>query len=303
MNISLGNTAKKKAKKQYGLQPKKTKNVLGDESSSEEEDQVAPSNGDHRAQVNRQLQQEQSALRKRAAAAMYDYDFDGQYETQETEQQETQERNSSPKEKKSRYIQDLLQAAQQRKLQREDVYERKLAQEQAEEDALLENQGKEKFVTKAYRKRLQERQQWKAAQDEQEQQEQTSNSRNMGVAGFYGNLSRNVAMGGAKEQESNKKKTDPNPLQDDDGDDDDFNPYAGGDPTSGFTKAAPNEENSKEPPSSFLDGFAPSKSESEPKEPQQEAKSSMRHIRMEKVAAARERYLQRKQQQQQNLKQ
>ena len=68
-----------------------------------------------------------------------------------------------PKEKKSRYIGELLKAAKQRERERDVIHERKVAKEQAQEEA--EYMGKDKFVTKAYKQKLAERELW--AQEEE----------------------------------------------------------------------------------------------------------------------------------------
>ena len=78
------------------------------------------------------------------------YDYDGAYDSMQTKKQKEEEasNNEEPKEKKSRYIQDLLKQSEKRTIEREAIYERKVAREQEAEDAQADYRGKEKFLTK-----------------------------------------------------------------------------------------------------------------------------------------------------------
>lgn len=169
-------------------------NVLGDEEDDDNEDELHPATS--RAAVNRALLSEQAALRKRAQEAVYDYD--GEYDTFK------QPEKVAPKqeERKSRYIGGLLKAADQRKRERDIVYERKVAKEQAEEDAEVDFRGKDKFVTAAYKKKLEERELWLAEEESKRKAEEandvTKQTGGLAMANFYGNMNRNVAMGGGE---------------------------------------------------------------------------------------------------------
>jgi len=302
MNISLGRGGKSQSKKKKKI---KSKNVLGDDGSSDDEpntNDAVPAPGS-RASVNQAIAREQEALRKRAqqVIATEEYDYDGAYESfhpSANEQSKKEEVSSQgpPEKKKSRYIGDLLQAANHRQRERELRLERKIAKEQE-----LESGGddKEQFVTAAYKRKLQERELWQAQEDEKAKQEELNDvTKQVGgaaVANFYGNFQRNVALGG--EQETKDSKVSPQQQQDD----------------GGPLTTSPNENNEvKSSPvggMNFLDGFerAPGEDAKEPnptKEsvgtstkhtpPREEAAMSARQQREEKVAQARIRYLERK---------
>lgn len=61
-----------------------------------------------------------------------------------------------------KYIQKLIQKAEERKREHDIIYERKLTKERSKEDHLYED--KDKFVTSAYRKKLEEQKKWEAEQ-------------------------------------------------------------------------------------------------------------------------------------------
>eukprot|EP00980_Cylindrotheca_fusiformis_P001645 scaffold374_cov124-Cylindrotheca_fusiformis.AAC.4 len=296
MNISLA-SKKKKAKKAtigYGLNNRsgasKT-NVFGESSSSEDEqdDNGGTSN---RRRVNQQILKEQDALRKRAQAAAASleensvYDYDGAYDSFKA----PENTNPSPKkeERSSKYIGDLLKAAKQRERERDLIYERKLAKEQAEEDGQSDYQGKEKFITNAYKRKLEERKQWEQEEKEKERQEDendvTKKTAGTAFANFYGNLNRNVAMGGEKAGTAEdgygsveRDNTEEAPSRDGPG----F--LSGFERTDGASEQGKDEDNEAEPPS-------------EPKEENEVSAPvlCLREKREEKVREARKRYLQRK---------
>jgi coiled-coil domain-containing protein 55 len=232
MNISLA-PQKKKAKKTsssigFGLNnraaatttttitKKKSTNVFDGGSDDDDEEEEQALSG--REQVNRQIGREQAALRKRAQAAAAAiqvedpgvYDYDGAYDSFKEASETTKNAASKQQgERKSKYIGDLLKASKKRERERDVIHERKVAREQAEEDAKEEYQGKEKFITKAYKRKLEERKQWEAEDEEKEREEEandvTKKAAGAAFAGFYGNFNRNVAMGGGDEAKENEK--------------------------------------------------------------------------------------------------
>jgi hypothetical protein len=237
MNISFAG-AKEKGKKrslEFGLNNRSTKtnnvskNVFGDDDSSDDDDDDDDNDVDDvdqkdeitkssvgvvsggRKAVNQQIVKEQASLRKRAQAAMMAvedpsmYDYDGVYDTFKSNNTTTDEQRkrttaTSQENRKSKYVGDLLKAAKVRERERDAIYERRIAKEQAEEDAKDEYSGKEKFVSKAYKRKLEERRQWEQEQDEKEREEAandvTKKSAGVAFAHFYGNLNKNVAAGG-----------------------------------------------------------------------------------------------------------
>ncbi|KAL3932150.1 MAG: hypothetical protein SGBAC_010987 [Bacillariaceae sp.] len=211
MNISLA-SAKKKAKKgsiRYGLNKRGISDAFDGSSSSDEG--TGDQHSSHRERVNQQIAKEQDALRKRAqvAASAVDasvYDYDGVYDSFKPAAKK--ETSKGKEQRKSKYIGDLLQAAKKRERQRDAVHERKVAMEQAEEDLQADYQGKEKFVTRAYKRKLEERKQWeleeKQKEDEEEQNDVTKKVAGAAFANFYGNFNRNVAMGGGADTKGDK---------------------------------------------------------------------------------------------------
>lgn len=213
MNINLSKAAAAKKKKGFalGLNARGAAAAafghVGDDSSSEEEEPAAFG----REAVNRAIAKEQAALRARAAAAADGsldaaavYDYDGAYYSfhLDTKKKETAKEDS----KESRYIGDLLKAAEQRKQERDVAHERKVARDQAaEEEAEPEFRGKDKFVTAAYKRKLQERKVWQAQEEKQrkleEENDVTKRTDGAGMASFYGNLTKNVAMGGGTSEQ------------------------------------------------------------------------------------------------------
>lgn len=304
---------------QRGVSKKRRKkNVLDDDddSSSDVDDgSVNEKDGDQssslRAKVNQEIAHEQAALRKRAQAAAAAaaattshndfYDYDGAYDSFQPEQikKDTAQTDNDSGNKGSRYIGDLLKAAEHRKREREMVLERKIARElQAEEEQDDDVRGKEKFITAAYRRKLQERELWhaeeaKKLQDEEENDVTKRTDAGVAIATFYGNLNKNVAMGGAKETASD---------------------YANEtDDANNAREASPQTEENVAS-RGFLDGFEKGDSENDKDNEQQDRvdenekdatasqsasdaqmtkRQSVRQLREEKVKQARIRYFQR----------
>ncbi|GFH47698.1 coiled-coil domain-containing protein 55 [Chaetoceros tenuissimus] len=213
--FNLKEAASKKKKGSFGLNKRCKKSVFGNDSSSDE-DETGPSSSTNKAtsrqNFNKDLLAEQAALRKRAEKAMTSstdvYNYDEDYESfsaghafDKTTQQEPQD--VSGEKPKSRYIENLLQKAKERQYEREIVLERIIAKEQAEEDLSADYRDKEKFVTKSYKRKLEEREAWlkQDAEKQKRDEERDVSKQNAGVAmmGFYGNLSR-IGAGHAGEE-------------------------------------------------------------------------------------------------------
>jgi coiled-coil domain-containing protein 55 len=334
MNINLGDAKKKQTKASsigYGLNnrgakeaAKKKSNVFDDDDDdddSDDPDNNAPKDEDlsGREQVNQQIAKEQAALRVRAqaaAAAIKDpsiYDYDGAYDSFNKPQDGDGDGKPKVEEKdrKSRYIGDLLSAAKKRERERDAIHERKVAREQAEEDAHEDFRGKEKFVTKAYKRKLEERKRWEAEEEEQRKTEEendvTKKTDGAALGNFYGNFSRNVAMGGGILEETNedKEKTDEESAVDDPMDEvrkgpmDDFAKGSSEmDFLDGFAKSdGPGGAEDHANASPHQDEVGESRStakEIDSKQPPSDG-LSMRERREKKVAEARVRYLERRQ--------
>ncbi|KAG7350783.1 coiled-coil domain containing protein [Nitzschia inconspicua] len=301
MNISFSATNQKKGNLGYGLNSRSsvadgssTKNVFGDDNSDEEECNEETANSSGRQAVNQQIAKEQAALRKRAQAILTTvedpsmYDYDGAYDTFKSKQDDAddQAKKKAQEDRKSKYIGDLLKAAQVRERERDAIYERRIAREQAEEDAKEEFSGKEKFVTKAYKRKLEERKQWELEQEEKERQEDandvTKKSAGAAFASFYGNLNKNVAAGGDRSVPNEEENGQPgkNPIDSYD----DFDPRGGF--MADFEK------------STDLQNGDAGEEEEQTKEPTQSSAPvdamSMRERRQKKIAEARIRYLKRR---------
>jgi hypothetical protein len=320
MNINLAGAASKKKKKQggggtnigFGLNKRGSGgkgNALldpeDDDDSSEEHNSNTPADNSmsaatsSRAAVNRELAVEQAALRKRAQEQILNakktagdsntYDYDGVYDSlhpDKNKEKSSAISQSQPGERKSRYISDLLKASEKRKKERDFVHERKVAKEQAaEEEEDSDLHGKEKFVTAAYKRKLEERELWKSAEEvkerEEEKEDVTKKTGEGAMASFYGNLNRNVAMGGAM----SKDKTDEGKSGADD-------------------EEAASAKDDAPFSLGFMDGFETSgggddntdmssKKESKEEEDPDVKQISMRQVREAKIAQARIRYFQR----------
>jgi hypothetical protein len=305
MNISLSGKGRKTKKQsiQYGLNPRKpaSRNVFGgDEDSLEddEDDDNRNSRQSGRALVNQQIAKEQAALRRRAQAALASaedssvYDFDGAYDSfKPKDDAPKKDSHKSNDERKSKYIGDLLKAAKVRDQERDAIFERKIAREQEEEDAKEEYQGKEKFVTKAYKRKLEERKQWEAEEERRSREEEandvTKKTAGAAFASFYGNLNRNVAAGRGEVVAENVMGLMDDPAE---MDDDDFDPRQGS--SKGFFG------DFVLPSQPIFDGNQTSEilnDADQPKEEdQKETGMSMRERRAKKIMEARIRYFKRK---------
>ena len=283
MNINLGASSKagKKKKKTLSL----GLNVLGDDEDVDDSEQTDVPPSSSRAAVNQALQVEQAALRKRAReAAEKVYDYDGSYETFKPTTNEP--KAPADEERKSRYIGELLQAAEKRKKERDIVYERKVAREQAQEEESADFRGKEKFVTAAYRKKLEERELWLAEEDAREREEEandvTKKTGGSAMASFYGNLNRNVAMGGSLQDNpevQGKQNVTDTPQANDSSDD---APEGRLSFVDGFEKASPGAEEEDQ-----------GKKLTEEAEDPSARRERLREATEEKIKKARERYFKR----------
>ncbi|MCL7039792.1 hypothetical protein MKW94_016365 [Papaver nudicaule] len=119
------------------------------------------------------------------------FDYDGNYDQmkEETARPLMQDRQE-PK-----YIHTLMAKAKERERAHELVYERKLAKERSIDDHLYE--GKGKFVTSAYKKKLAEQAKWLEEERMREEKDDVTSKKSHGMSDFYLNLGKNVALGAA----------------------------------------------------------------------------------------------------------
>ncbi|XP_071682594.1 uncharacterized protein [Lolium perenne] len=103
--------------------------------------------------------------------------------------------------RQSKYIEALKEKAEQRKREQDIVYERKLQKERSKEDHLFSD--KDKFVTSAYRKKLEEEKKW---QEEERrrliQEERDDVTKKKDLSDFYFGLAKNVAFGARTHDEA-----------------------------------------------------------------------------------------------------
>ncbi|KAG6510531.1 hypothetical protein ZIOFF_028555 [Zingiber officinale] len=120
------------------------------------------------------------------------FDYDGVYDTMK--QQVARPKIQDRTERKSKYIETLMEKAKQREREHEIVYERKLLKERSKEDHLFAD--KEKFVTSAYKKKLAEQAKWLEEERQlkilEEREDVTKKS---DLSDFYFGLNKNVAFG------------------------------------------------------------------------------------------------------------
>ncbi|CAE5959502.1 unnamed protein product [Arabidopsis arenosa] len=97
-------------------------------------------------------------------------------------------------ERKSRYAQLLRKQADRRQKEREIVYERKLAKERAKDQHLFPDQVK--IVTGAYKRKLEEREQWLSQERLLELLEEKDDvTKKTDLSDFYFNIGKNVTFG------------------------------------------------------------------------------------------------------------
>jgi len=96
--------------------------------------------------------------------------------------------------RQSKYIEALKEKAEQRKREQDIVYERKLHKERSKEDHLFGD--KDKFVTSAYRKKLEEEKKWLEEERRRQLQEERDDvTKKKDLSDFYFGLAKNVAFG------------------------------------------------------------------------------------------------------------
>ncbi|KAK9289330.1 hypothetical protein L1049_008665 [Liquidambar formosana] len=128
------------------------------------------------------------------------FDYDGVYD--EMKEKVVRPRAQDRQERKSKYIQTLMEKAKERERQHEIIFERKLAKERSTDDHLYAD--KDKFVTSAYKKKLAEQAKWLEEERlRQLREEKDDVTKKSDMSDFYFNLTKNVAFG-AKEAEARK---------------------------------------------------------------------------------------------------
>lgn len=298
--FNLKEAASKKKKGSYGLNKRGKKSVFGNDSSSDE-DETPSSSSTSRQNFNKDLLAEQAALRKRAEQAMTSssgvYNYDEEYESFSAGHafdKATQPPNEdvSDEKQKSRYIENLLQKAKERQYEREIVLERKIAKEQAEEDLNADYRDKDKFVTKSYKRKLEEREAWlkQDAEKQKRDEERDVSKQNAGIAmmGFYGNLSRIGAGYG-----EGGVNTDANNFGDIDEMNDSTTNHTDKSEVENTSKSRKDESYESKTHRSTKESFLDSKNAEEVEIEYEIAHQSLRVQTLQKIFKARDRYLKR----------
>ena len=183
-----------------------------DSSSSDVEEKNLQLSQGRRQIVNKELSKDQLALRKRNEQDLSSngdiFDYDSHYESfsslhhQQSQLKPDTYHNTNPstEKKESRYISSLLHHSKLRQQEREIVMERKIAKVQAAEESKEEFQGKDRFITNAFKRKLQEREEWLKNDEVQRKKEEEDDvtkkvaGENIWLAGFYGNLQKNPTI-------------------------------------------------------------------------------------------------------------
>lgn len=199
-------------KKQYGLQlqikgPAKKPTARPAPTSAfrfnDDEDDDVEAEIARQANKKRNVRPEvEQQLKKALAEDPNAFDYDGVYEDMKGSQARQIQEDRVKREPK--YIGKLLEKAKVRAREQDIVYERQLAKEREKEDHLYGD--KEKFVTGAYKKKLQEQAKWleeERRRELEEQKHQVGDKSDM--SDFYRNLLKNNVAFGARNAPSEKR--------------------------------------------------------------------------------------------------
>ena len=117
------------------------------------------------------------------------FDYDGAYDAMQEQRKEARELTTgkSGQQKSAKYISTIMEAHKERQIENDKIFERKLVKE-AEAEAHLYG-DKEKFVTAAYRKKMQAREEFEAEQKAKEAKEEKEDvTKRKDMSHFYSNL-------------------------------------------------------------------------------------------------------------------
>lgn len=126
------------------------------------------------------------------------FDYDGSYDDMKKDKimSHPLSQSFSKDPPKSKYVSNLKTAAVLRERENDKAYERKLLKERKEEEEQF-GEEEQKFVTSAYREKLEERQKWEYEERIQSAMDKKNDVRVKGMQSFYSNLlTKNVAVGG-----------------------------------------------------------------------------------------------------------
>ena len=218
----MGETKKKKMDEviigekgiQYGLQRRRAppvarkRNVFGDDDEDEDEggmvgnmlrQQAASAKNDRKV-----LEMQAEALKQDASIFEYDSHVDS---IREARSKVSSRVVDEKVERRSKYITGLLETAEHRKREQEILKEKRLEKERAAEDHIFGT--KEKFVTSAYRRKMEEEEAWKLEQERKKKEEEEHAVEKKGHMGdFYRNLFKtNVDFSAAEKVETRRRSS------------------------------------------------------------------------------------------------
>jgi coiled-coil domain-containing protein 55 len=192
----------------YGLQlrapaakpvaKKKARNIFGDDDDDDDDGGGGGDTMNDRGMVGNMIRQQAAAakndrkvLEMQAEALKQDaaiFDYDSHLDSiREARSRSSSKMVHDKVERRSKYITGLLETAEHRKKQQEVLKEKRLEKERAAEEHIYGT--KEKFVTSAYRKKMEEEQKWKMEQEEKRKLEEDAAVEKKGHMGdFYRNL-------------------------------------------------------------------------------------------------------------------
>lgn len=155
------------------------------------------------APMSRSLQMVEEQQKKALEEDPLAFDYDGVYDKMKIDTARSRVQDQSKREPK--YITSIIEKAKKREQEHEIIYERKLLKERSKDDH--EHEGKEKFVTRAYKKQLAERAKWLEEERLQELREQKEDvTKKSDLSDFYFGLSKNVAFGAQSAPTSKQSK-------------------------------------------------------------------------------------------------
>ncbi|KZC10089.1 Nuclear speckle splicing regulatory protein 1 [Dufourea novaeangliae] len=193
-------------KKQQPVTPR-TSNIFADDNDSDEEDgtdwvKKALKAEEEKNKIKKQTRLNmQKALKEDPTIYQYDEVYD------DMERTKTQSKEAKDENKKPKYIQNLLKAAERRKREQEHRIERMVQKEREEEGEMYAD--KESFVTSAYRAKLEE---FKKLEEEESRMDRLEAigdvKKQQDMSGFYRHLYEQTIKGPEEAQTKNSTNED-----------------------------------------------------------------------------------------------
>jgi len=181
--------------KRYGLMlPKKKptpKRTLSIFDNALEDDDMDAAEQIKAASLKRNQKLVEEEHKRILAEDPHAFDYDAVYDDMKAQEQARKPQEDKGKIKKPKYIKRLMEMAQQRKWDYQNAKDR-LSRKEIEEEKEIYGQT-EKFVTSAYKQKLQEEKRW---DEEQKKKGDEDVTKKKDLTSFYSNLYHNIAFGG-----------------------------------------------------------------------------------------------------------